>query len=200
MRWYWVRHAPTHEKAFTGWRDIPADLSDTPTLLRLAQFLPAATIVSSDLCRAYDTASALMAARPALGPRLPNDPDLREFDFGDWDGKHWRDVAALDPERSRAYWETPGDVAPPHGESWNAAAHRGDRAVERTRKEIVGQDVIVVAHMGVILTRIERALGCPPKDALSHEIPPLSVTVIEQGNSGPASYGRGVVTTVGYRP
>ena len=26
--WHWVRHAPTHETAFVGWRDVPADLSD----------------------------------------------------------------------------------------------------------------------------------------------------------------------------
>ena len=28
MRLWWVRHGPTHEKAFCGWRDVPADLSD----------------------------------------------------------------------------------------------------------------------------------------------------------------------------
>ncbi|MEO0677999.1 MAG: histidine phosphatase family protein, partial [Pseudomonadota bacterium] len=37
---WWVRHGPTHEKAFTGWRDVPADLSDTAALQRLSAFLP----------------------------------------------------------------------------------------------------------------------------------------------------------------
>ena len=34
-RFWWVRHGPTHEKAFTGWRDVPADLSDSAALARL---------------------------------------------------------------------------------------------------------------------------------------------------------------------
>ena len=25
MRLWWVRHGPTHEKAFCGWRAVPAD-------------------------------------------------------------------------------------------------------------------------------------------------------------------------------
>ncbi|PHR02026.1 MAG: histidine phosphatase family protein, partial [Sulfitobacter sp.] len=33
--WHWVRHGPTHEKAFVGWRDVPADLSDTAQIARL---------------------------------------------------------------------------------------------------------------------------------------------------------------------
>ncbi|MDX5383564.1 MAG: histidine phosphatase family protein, partial [Rhodobacterales bacterium] len=27
-RFFWLRHGPTHQKVFTGWRDVPADLSD----------------------------------------------------------------------------------------------------------------------------------------------------------------------------
>ena len=34
MRLWWVRHGPTHEKAMTGWRDVPADLSDTAAIAR----------------------------------------------------------------------------------------------------------------------------------------------------------------------
>ena len=29
---WWVRHGPTHQTAFTGWRDVPADLSDAAAL------------------------------------------------------------------------------------------------------------------------------------------------------------------------
>jgi len=54
-RVYWVRHGPTHQTAFTGWRDVPADLSDTAALARLDAFLPGdAVVISSDLMRAVD--------------------------------------------------------------------------------------------------------------------------------------------------
>ena len=38
--WWWVRHGPTHAKVFTGWRDVPADLSDVARIKRLKNFLP----------------------------------------------------------------------------------------------------------------------------------------------------------------
>ena len=110
-RLWWLRHGPTHEKAFCGWRDVPADLSDRARLARLRDFLPQAPVVSSDLSRARQTADAVAAGRP----RLPDHPDLREFHFGDWDGKTFAEVSERWPDLSRAYWEQPGDIAPPGG-------------------------------------------------------------------------------------
>ena len=85
--WHWVRHGPTHEKNFVGWRDVPADLSDAPRLARLNLHLPDdALLISSDLIRAVHTADAL--ALPTRR-RLPHEPDLRELHFGAWDGMHF---------------------------------------------------------------------------------------------------------------
>ncbi|HBR36935.1 MAG TPA: histidine phosphatase family protein, partial [Sulfitobacter pontiacus] len=61
--WHWVRHGPTHEKNFVGWRDVPADLSDVAQLGRLNAHLPQrAVMVSSDLIRASATADTLASA------------------------------------------------------------------------------------------------------------------------------------------
>lgn len=104
-----VRHGPTHEKTFVGWRDVPADLSDTQALARLDAALPRdALLISSDLIRAVHTADAIGMGRQ----RLPHDPDLREFDFGDWDGRHHTEVSESHPDLSRAFWETPATYAP----------------------------------------------------------------------------------------
>lgn len=172
-RFWWVRHGPTHQKTFTGWRDVPADLSDTARIARLAAYLPRdALVVSSDLVRAHATADALQNGRT----RLPDDPALREFDFGDWDGRHWSDVAETDPDLSRAYWETPGDIKPPNGESWNDAAARVGAVIDPLNG--TARDIIVVAHMGVIMTQIQRASGCSAYAATGHKIDPLSVTTL----------------------
>lgn len=167
---WWVRHGPTHQKAFTGWRDVPADLSDRAALQRLAAYLPpSAPVISSDLRRCVATADAIQRGRR----RLPHDPDLREFHFGDWDGRHFSEVSASDPELSRAYWEDPGHHAPPGGESWFEAEGRVLRAVERLPD---AQDLIVVAHFGVILSQLRLALGVPPAEVLAQKIDNLSVT------------------------
>ncbi|MGR3484516.1 MAG: histidine phosphatase family protein [Paracoccaceae bacterium] len=169
MTLWLIRHGPTHERAFTGWRDVPADLSDAPALGRLRALLPDAPIATSDLIRARATAQALGAVAVV-------DPDLRELNFGDWDGRHWSDVAATDPELSRAYWEVPGTHRAPGGESWDEAAARVSSAIDRLCAR--GPDWIVVAHMGAIMTQIARATGSA-LSAMSHELPPLSATVME---------------------
>jgi alpha-ribazole phosphatase len=171
-RFWWVRHGPTHAKAFAGWRDIPADLSDTAKLARLNAYLPPnAPVISSDLIRATATADALCQVRP----RLPHDPDLREFHFGDWDGLGFAEVAERWPDLSRLYWEEPGHIAPPGGESWHQGSARVAQAVTRMAAL---PDVIIVAHFGVILTQYQRAAGLTPVAALSQEIDNLSVTCL----------------------
>lgn len=181
--WHWVRHGPTHEKAFVGWRDVPADLSDTRQIARLRQHLPkAAMVVSSDLQRCTATAEALLGPRHQ---RLPHDPALRELHFGDWDGLHFSQVAKRDPELSRAYWETPGDICAPGGESWNQTAARVDAAVNRINTAHPTGHIIAVAHFGVILTQAQRALGISPAAVMAHKIDNLSVTEIRFDAEGP---------------
>ncbi len=180
-RWHWVRHGPTHQKTFVGWRDVPADLTDTAAIGRLAAHLPAgAVVVSSDLIRAFDTARAITAT--TVEPARFR--DLREFNFGLWDGLHFSDVADRDPDLSRRYWEDPGDVAAPEGESWNIASARVDTVVTDLTRLYEGRDIIAVAHFGVILTQVQRALGVTAYEALAHHIAPLSVTRIDIAKDG----------------
>lgn len=178
---WWVRHGPTHEKAMVGWRDVPADLSDSETLARLDAHLPqGALVVSSDLIRATATADALSTGRY----RLPHDAGLRELHFGDWDGRTWDEIANTHPELSFAYWDEPGDHRPPGGESWNEAAGRINAATDALIDAHRGRDLILVAHFGVILTQVQRAMGCTPVDVFAHRIDNLSVTRIDHGPDG----------------
>jgi broad specificity phosphatase PhoE len=172
-RLWWVRHGPTHEKTFVGWRDVPADLSDLALIERVASYLPAdAIVVSSDLQRASATADAIGKNRT----RLPHDRNLREFDFGAWDGMHFKDVAERDPDLSRRFWEDPGDLAAPNGESWNAVAARVGSVVDGLCARYHNADLVLVAHIGVIMTQIQRARASTAYEAMGHHIDNLSVT------------------------
>lgn len=175
-RLFLVRHGPTHCDGLIGWTDAPADLSDTAALDQLNAYLPAdAILISSDLIRCTATADALEPGRN----RLPHDPELREFNFGEWEEMTFKEVSARDPELSRAYWSEPGDTAPPNGESWNASAARVSAAIDRLVETHAGRDIVVVAHFGAILTQVQRAAGMPPKAALAFKIDNLSVTTLE---------------------
>src|SRR6201990_2744344 len=85
-----LRHGDTQlspEHRFSGLRDLPLSASGTrqaqAAACRLATGAPIDAVVSSPLQRAVETA-AIAAAKLGLTPVI--DDDLRETDFGDWDG------------------------------------------------------------------------------------------------------------------
>ncbi|WP_171175896.1 histidine phosphatase family protein [Ruegeria sp. HKCCD8929] len=174
-RLHLVRHGPTHAKSMVGWSDLPADLSDHAAIARLSAHLPdPALVISSDLCRAADTATAVQGTRT----RLPHRPDLREINFGTWELRRYAEIEAEDPVLARAYWGYPGEVRPPNGESWNEVCARVDAAIDALIRDHAGHDVIVIAHFGVILSQVQRALRLTAEEAFSHRIDNLSVTEI----------------------
>ena len=183
-RLWLVRHGPTHAKVMLGRTDLPADLSDHAAIARLAAALPHAAVASSDLLRAARTADALQGDRP----RLPHEAGLREFDFGDWDG---RAAAEIDDPRLRTFFDAPGPVRAPGGESWDDVAARVGAALDRLAAGRA--DLIVVAHMGPILTQWSRATGLAPYDALRQAVPPLSLTRIDLTSGVATAVSAGIV-------
>jgi broad specificity phosphatase PhoE len=178
-RFFWVRHGPTHAKSMVGWSDLPADLSDTAALDRLDGFLPRdALVISSDLSRAVTTADAILRGRS----RLPHDRDLREMHFGAWELKRFDEIE--DQDHIRAFWDQPGDVRPPGGESWHDVVRRVDRAVLRLMQAHPGRDIVAVAHFGVILTQLQQGLRLGAYETFGHKIDNLSVTELQFTPSG----------------
>lgn len=175
--WWWVRHGPTHQKSFVGWSDVAADLSDAEQIARLHDFLPQdAIVVSSDLQRTIKTADAIGGART----RLNHDPDLREMHFGEWEQIRFDDIPKEQEALSREFWENPGHVAPPGGESWFETQSRVGKAVARLEAQYPNKHLVAVAHFGVILTQIQMASGMTPAAALRFQIDNFSVTRIRK--------------------
>ena len=171
-RFWLVRHGPTHARAMIGWTDLPADLSDTDALARLSAHLPPdAPVISSDLSRAIATADALSPR-----PRLPHNPGLREIHFGQWERRGFAEVEAETPDLIRAYWETPGEIRPPGGESWNDLTARTWATLDQLHG--TAPDLVVVAHFGPILAALQRAGGLSATEVFAHRIDNLSVTCL----------------------
>jgi ribonuclease H / adenosylcobalamin/alpha-ribazole phosphatase len=85
-----LRHGDTElspEHRFSGLRDLPLSASGArqakAAACRLASGAPIDVVVSSPLQRAAATAAI---AASELGLTATVDDDLRETDFGDWDG------------------------------------------------------------------------------------------------------------------
>lgn len=153
-----------------GQLDVDADFSNAESVNRLFPVLPQNALhLCSDLARARQTAAALN-----LNPQF--DPRLREISYGEWEGLAFD--AAPDPDLARAFWESPGDIAPPGGESWNDLSARVSALIDEVNGAGDGP-VIAVGHMGSILAALSYATGLPPERALSFRIDPLSITRLD---------------------
>lgn len=150
--------------------------------------LSAADIVCSPMLRARETAGIMVAVRDGRDggaglaasaglAGLEIDPDLREFDFGAWEGLTYAEVEKADPAGAQAWSGFADDFAFPGGESLAAFSERVGRAA-RSLAGREGATVVCVAHGGVIRALICRFLGLPLRDYLLFEVPPGSVTTL----------------------
>jgi len=134
-------------------------------------------VLSSDLSRAVETAAAIRGTRP-VGPRSAQ---LREIHFGAWEDRSHDAVAAEAHDHIFAFWDQPGSIAAPDGESWNDLRARTDAFVDGWQDP---GPVIAVAHLGVIVGQIQRALDIPARAAFAHRIDNLSVTHLHKDAAG----------------
>jgi len=147
---------------FQGQTDIPLDdvgLVQAERAAAMLASLQPSIIVSSDLMRAHQTASAL--ARLA-GVDVATDIRLRETFAGDWEGLT-RDVLESQYGPELAAWSAFSDVRPGgHGETRIEVADRMEAAV---RDGLIGlepgQTMVVATHGGAARTAIGRLLGLP---------------------------------------
>jgi len=124
---------------------------------RLASGAPIDAVVSSPLQRAVATAAI---AAGELGLTAATDDDLRETDFGDWDGFTLAEIQQRWPAAAAA-WRRDPQQAPPGGESFTDTAHRVNRACDRLLRDHGGKTVLVVSHITPIKILLCRALGVP---------------------------------------
>lgn len=143
-----VRHGATTAPPglAIGWTDVelaPEGKRQAEVLAKQLASCSLHRIYSSDLRRAYDTA-AIVAARCGLSVHVT--ADLREVDFGAWEGRRLEDVWAEKPEEARA-WEADFKRLPSgFGEMFESLQAR----VERFVRELAGcpGGALVVAHRG----------------------------------------------------
>ena len=107
-------------------------------------------LFSSPLRRAMETAN--YASQECQLPIEPLD-DLREIDFGQWEGLLWQEVVARDASYSQQWLDRYPDLCAPEGESFadfRRRVLRGLGAVLRTGEVRCAHRICVVAHAGWI--------------------------------------------------
>ncbi|TQS29171.1 bifunctional RNase H/acid phosphatase [Microbispora sp. KK1-11] len=185
-----LRHGQTPlsvEKRFSGLGD--PSLTHTglaqaeAAALRLSrQPYEVEVIVASPLTRARQTAETV-AARTGLAVLV--DDDLRETDFGEWEGHTFAEIQQRWP-RELAAWLADPDVAPPGGESFASTARRVEQARDRIVKAHEGRSVVVVSHVTPIKMLVRFALGAPPEALYRMHLDLACLSAIDYYADGPA--------------
>lgn len=148
-----VRHGETawnRDTRIQGHTDIALNDHGRWQASQLAQALhaePIAACYASDLSRARETAQAV-AQRHALPVHIHT--GLRERGFGSFEGKTWAELEAAWPVETQAWRKRVPDFAPPGGESLLQLQARVVATVDELAARHPGEQVLMVAHGGVL--------------------------------------------------
>lgn len=161
-----IRHGETAWNADTriqGHIDIPLNDTGRWQAARLAQALvaePIHAIYSSDLARAFETARAISQQHPELAGRPPQQmPALRERSFGMLQGKTWAEIDTHWPDLALRWRQRDIDFAPEGGETLVQLQQRVREAVHSIAAHHVGEQIVLVAHGGVLDALYRLATG-----------------------------------------
>lgn len=160
-----VRHGQTEwsvEGRHTGRTDVPLTDEGRREAARLAPALADrafALVLTSPRQRARAT-----CALAGFGAAAQVDEDLREWDYGEYEGRTTADIRV-----ERPGWSLWTDGVP-GGEDVTAVGRRADRVIARLRS--ANGDALVFAHAHVLRVLAARWVGLPPADGMRLALEP----------------------------
>jgi len=146
-----VRHGETSANADGVWHgsiDTPLNARGHAQAARVAHYLEAevpdaVAVFSSPLQRARVTAERIA---DALGQSVESEPDLTEFDLGEWEGKSYAEL--MNEHRLWHHMRADPDFAPHGGESPRQVADRYASALRQIGARCSTRRAVVVGHGG----------------------------------------------------
>lgn len=148
-----VRHGETawnRDTRIQGHTDIDLSEHGRWQAARLAHALseePITAFYASDLSRARETAQAVARAH---GAAVLTHSGLRERCFGSFEGLTWVEIETQHPQETLAWRQRVPGFAPPGGESLLQLQARVVATVNELASRHPGEQVLMVAHGGVL--------------------------------------------------
>lgn len=180
-RWWWVRHAPVvcNDGKVYGQVDHPCDCGDRPAFQALAKLIPRNAVwVTSTLLRTRQTAEAILA-ESGERPTFQVESELMEQNFGERQGRSYRDVRSPVIGLWHRFWSSPLEGRVPGGESFADLCERVARCIGRLSQQHANRDIVAVAHGGSIRAALVLALGLSPEAAVRLVIDNCSLTRLD---------------------
>ena len=183
MRILLARHGETPwnaEGRYQGQEDIALSPIGEAQARALGERLAGVEItraVASPLTRARRTAELALGDRAGM---LDTDVGLMEIAHGTWEGLLAAEIHDRDPDRLRAWRDTPHEVLMPEGESLRHVLDRAWPALERATHGLGEADtLLVVAHDAVNRVLLCRVLGLPLAHLWRFRQAPTTLNLLE---------------------
>lgn len=157
-----IRHAMTQwnfEKKIQGREDIDLNMEGIKQAAVWGNVLSSEKfdlILSSTMIRAQHTAQIIS---DKIKVAVECDIDLREQDFGEWEGEKIKDIRKHNPGQVEAQESRGWQFCPPGGESRINVLNRTFGALENAAQKFDNKYILIVTHNSVIKTLIYRVLG-----------------------------------------
>lgn len=164
LRLFLVRHGETEwnkQGRLQGNSEVRLSSEGVRQARLLAEHLPfkhVDAIYSSDLSRALDTAKILAEHFKLPVKKIPN---LREANFGDWEGRSIRELAEESPDDFGNFFIDPEKCHPPHGETFLECQARVMNVIREIIATHENKNVLIVSHGAAIRLIIGAALDMP---------------------------------------
>ncbi|MDI6827002.1 MAG: histidine phosphatase family protein, partial [Armatimonadota bacterium] len=166
-RIYLARHGEVdfnRANAYIGQTDLPLNDTGRRQAAMLADYLAEkniSAVYSSNLSRARETAD-ILASRLGLVVNIV--PELRELNYGEWEGVPETEVARRYGDLYRMYLENPVNIKIPGGEKVQDLIDRAWQAFLQIAESCMDLNALVVAHKCVNRVLICLILGINPNN------------------------------------
>lgn len=182
MRLLLARHGESvwnAERRFQGRTDIALSArgrAQAEALGRALRGYRVSAAYVSPFLRARETAEVALAGS---GVPLTALEELRELSLGEWEGCTVDEIRAREGDPYRAWLLAPHDCPPPGGEPLDVVSARVRAAMERiAAAHPNGDDVLIVAHGGVISVYACALLGCSFNSLWRLRVDNASLTIV----------------------
>ncbi len=163
-KFIFVRHGETEwNKAgkFQGQSDVSLSVNGFRQAKILAAHFPVDSIdaiYSSDLVRARNTAEAIAGV---FDLNVQTKPELRELNFGDWEGLTYDEIVKGWPDAMENFLKHPDILIVPNGETFVQVRERAMKTILEIAKCHDGKTVVITAHGGILRTILTAVMHMP---------------------------------------
>lgn len=189
MNIYLIRHGETdwnRERRIQGQTDIPLNalgVRQAEALAERLKSIPFDVIYTSDLGRVVQTSEIVAAAQGRDVPVVPA-PELRECNYGLWEGLTRDEIAQRFPADWNAWVSSGAAGKPTGGEAYSNLVNRAGLLLDRIKGE--EGTILISTHLGPVRAVICRVLGWDASILGTFRVNNGSLSILERPTGGMA--------------